>query len=382
MNDRQRFINTMSYQPVDRAPLYDFSFWIETLPEWHKQGLPQHVTRENAQRYFGLDASLSGGDQGWQTGVNLDLSPGFEFHVIEDRGDHEVVQQHDGVRVLRKKYMGSIPMHEGHLLEDRASWEKHYKWRFDPDHPLRWKNFDTWSEKWLVPRDHPLFVTAGSLFGRIRDIMGIEGVSFVVYDDPVLFEEMVEARTVLILEGLKRAFATGAQFDAAQMWEDMAYNAGPLLSPEHFKQYLVPRYKRITELLRKNNVNITWLDCDGKIDELIPLWLDAGVNCMFPIEIGTWGADPVKFRKQYGKDMLMMGGFSKHILRESKRQIEAEIRRLAPLVEEGGFIPFPDHRVPPDVPFENYVFYCQKIREIWGKNTNLKPMEACLKTGQ
>jgi hypothetical protein len=70
----------------------------------------------------------------------------------------------------------------------------------------------------------------------------------------------------------------------------------------------------------------------------------------------------------------MMGGFDKHILARSKRDIEAEILRLTPLVEEGGFIPFADHRVPPDVPLSNYMFYLETIRKIWGKSVNLKPM--------
>ena len=193
---------------------------------------------------------------------------------------------------------------------------------------------------------------------------------------PAWFEEMVVTRTDCILGVLKRILATGVKFDAASMWEDMAYNAGPLLSPEHFKQYLVPNYKRISELLRAHGVDVLWLDCDGKIDSLIPLWLDAGVNCMFPIEIGTWGADPVKYRKIYGKNLLMMGGFDKHALQGSPWAIEAEIKRLAPLVESGGFIPMPDHRVPPDVPLENYLFYCRKAREIWGKGIDLPPMGA------
>jgi uroporphyrinogen decarboxylase len=374
MNDRERFLATMRFEPVDRAPLYDFNFWDETVPEWHKQGLPENVTRGNAHRFFGLDASLGGGDQAWNGGAPVGLCPAFKAKVLEDRGDHELVQQSDGVRVLQKKYMGSIPQHEGHLLEDRASWERHYKWRFDPDRPERWRNFEHNVTRWNSERDHPLFIGAGSLFGETRSCMGIEAVSLCVYDDPAFFEEMVVTRTECILGVLRKVLATGVKFDAATMWEDMAYNAGPLLGPEHFKRYLVPQLKRITELLRSCNVNITWVDCDGKVDALLPLWLEAGVNCMFPIEVGTWGADPIKYRKRYGKDLLMMGGFDKHLLQAGKRQIEAEIRRLAPLVESGGFIPMPDHRVPPDVTLESYLFYCDKAREIWGRGLALKPI--------
>ncbi|MEI7766389.1 MAG: uroporphyrinogen decarboxylase family protein [Phycisphaerae bacterium] len=374
MNHRERFQATMHYQPLDRSPLYDFSFWDETLPEWHKQGLPSSVTRRNAQRYFGLDASLAGGDQNWEVGFPVNICPCFESVVIEDRGDHEIAQQGDGVRVLRKKYKGSIPQHVGHLLEDRASWEKHYKWRLDPQHSERWRDFDRRIAEWKAPRTKPLFVSAGSLFGHTRDAMGLENVALCVYDDPALFEEMVVTRTDCIVAVLERTLAAGVKFDGASMWEDMAYNAGPLLSPTHFERYLVPQYQRITSLLRRYGVDVIWVDCDGLIDSLIPLWLQAGVNCMFPIELGTWNADPVKLRAQYGKDLLMMGGLDKHILQRDPAAIEREIRRLAPLVESGGYIPMPDHRVPPDVPLKNYVFYCQKIREIWGRGVNLPPI--------
>ena len=63
----------------------------------------------------------------------------------------------------------------------------------------------------------------------------------------------------------------------------------------------------------------------------------------------------------------MMGGFDKHILAQSPAAIDAEIKRLTPLVEEGGFIPFCDHRVPPDVSLVNYQYYCKRAGQVWGK---------------
>jgi uroporphyrinogen-III decarboxylase len=204
--------------------------------------------------------------------------------------------------------------------------------------------------------------------------MGLENISYIVYDDPKLFEEMVITVTDCILGTLTRILETGGQFDACGMWEDMAYNSGPLISPRHFDRYLVPQYRRITDLLHSYGVDVVWLDCDGKIDLLLPRWLDAGVNCMFPLEVGTWGTDPVALRKQYGPDLLMMGGFDKHILQGSKDDILREVERLTPLVEEGGYIGFADHRVPPDVTLENYWFYLETVRDLWGYGINLKPM--------
>ena len=381
MNHRQRFLATMQYQPRDRAPLYDFSFWDETIEAWRDQGLSEHVNRGNARRYFGLDASLGGGEPpGWGAGVSADLCPRFEHAILKDDGDVYTERQDDGVIVRRQRSSVSIPMHVGHTLVDRESWKQHYLPRLDPDNPQRYPaNWDERGLQWADPdRTQPLFAPGGSLFGRLRDWMGLENIAMVVYDDPAWFEEMVETMAELSLGVLGRLFEAGARIDAVTMWEDMCYNAGPLLSPKHFRQYLVPRYQRITDLCRRNGCDVTWVDCDGKIDALIPLWLEGGVNCMFPIEVGTWGADPVRYRAEYGRDLLMMGGVAKGILREGPEAIDREIARLAPLVEEGGFIPMPDHRVPPDVPLSHYIHYAESARAVWGHGVNLEPI-ACRK---
>ena len=383
MNEQQRFDATMHYRPRDRAPICDFGFWWETLVEWHKQGLPGSVDRSNSDAFFGADGleryvisreSSSGSaevDKGQDcgAGIKVGLFPMFEERVIEDRGEEEVVQQGDGVRVRRRKFMGSIPIHEGHLLVDRESWHKHYRPRLDPSTPDRYPaDWERFRPIWRDPdRAYPLFLPGGSLYGWIRNWMGLEALSYVVYDDPAWFEQMVQTLADCIVDVLGRVLETGGRFNGCAMWEDMCFNAGPLLSPAHFRRYLVPQYKRITSLLRKHGVDVVWVDCDGCIDELIPLWLEAGVNCMMPVEVGTWGADPIAYRKEYGKDLLLMGGFNKRILTRSKWEIEREVKRLAPLVEEGGYIGFCDHRVPPDVPLEKYMFYVETIRRVWGK---------------
>jgi len=369
MNDRQRFLATMHYQPRDRAPICDFGFWDATLVVWRDQGLPKYITADDTDEFFGMDRLLLS-----VADINVDLCPLFEERVLEDHGDHEIVQQSDGVRVLRKKFMGSIPQHLGHQLIDRKSWEQHYKVRLDPTTPARYpSDWSTHVAAWTDPnRDYVVSLPGGSLYGKLRDWMGLEGISLLVYDDPILFEEMVTTVADCIVGVLTKVLETGGHFDACSMWEDMAYNAGPLLSPKHFKKFLMPHYRRIVDLLNKHGVDIVYLDCDGRIDSLIPLWLDAGINCLFPIEVGTWHADPVKYRQQYGRELRMMGGFDKRILARSKAAIEAEVYRLTPVVEDGGYIGFCDHRVPPDVPLENYLFYLDTVRQVWGKGVGLK----------
>ena len=373
MNARERFRNTMHYKPVDRCPIRDFGFWDETLLVWKRYGLPEFVENGTAaNEFFGMDPEFP-------CGGLTDLRPYFEEEVLEDRGDSEIVRDRDGVVVERGKIMSAIPKHLHHLLRDRESWEKHYKPRMRPDDRKRFLSEELWSkwvEKWARPdREYPLFIHAGSLYGRQREWFGLTRVSEVIYDDPCLFEEIVETCADIAIAVIERICGEcGVRPEAASIWEDMCYSAGPLISPKTFQQVLVPHYRRIVDTLHRYDVDVIFVDCDGKIDRLLPLWLEAGVNCMFPLEVGTWGTDPVEYRRQYGRDLLMMGGFDKRILARTKRDITAEVERLAPLVEEGGFIPFCDHRVPPDVPLSNYIHYLNEAKRVWGRGLdNIKP---------
>ena len=345
----------------------DFGFWEETIPIWERYGLPKGV---NTDEFFGMDSQWASAP------VNVFLHPGFESVVLEDKGDTLIVRDGDGVTKEQGKFLGSIPRHIAHTLKDRESWEKEVKPRLNGNDEGRLWNWEQFLPGALDPnRDYPLSINAGSLYGKLRDLMSVENLSMLVYDDRPLFDEMVETVADCVINTITPVLDSGIKFDYASMWEDMAYKAGPLLSPKIFKQVLVPQYKRITDLLRKYGVDVVMLDCDGDIQLLVPLFMEGGVNCMFPIEVGTWQADPVTYRKQYGKDLLMVGGVGKRMLAASWDEITREVERLAPLVEEGGYIPLPDHRVPPDVPLENYLHYLREARRVWGHNLdNMRPM--------
>ena len=227
MNNCERFHATMHYQPRDRSPILDFGFWRETLVVWHNQGLPRYVGASDEHRlfhpFFGMDFQLRRADE--STGVKVGLVPPFVEKIIEDWGEYEVVQQDDGVRVLRKKFMRSIPKHLGHLLVDRASWQKYYRPRLDPSHPARYPpDWDSRAKAWTDPDlEDPLILPGGSLYGWLRNWMGLENISYVVYDDPAWFEEMVTTIADCVIGTLTCILETGGHFAACMLWEDMCY---------------------------------------------------------------------------------------------------------------------------------------------------------------
>ena len=119
-------------------------------------------------------------------------------------------------------------------------------------------------------------------------------------------------------------------------------------------------------LLGDHGVGIVSLDCDGKIDRLIPSWLENGVNTMFPIEVGTWEASIAPWRKQYGRALRGVGGMNKTVFAKDRKAVDREVARLKELVALGGFIPCPDHRLAPDSEWDLVRYYCDRMRETFG----------------
>ena len=111
-------------------------------------------------------------------------------------------------------------------------------------------------------------------------------------------------------------------------------------------------------------VNIISVDCDGWIDHLIPVWLENGVNTMFPIEVGTWNASIQPWREKFGKELRGVGGMNKNVFSQDKQSVDREIERLKPLIALGGYLPCPDHRIAPDAKFELVQYYCEQMQNL------------------
>ena len=137
-----------------------------------------------------------------------------------------------------------------------------------------------------------------------------------------------------------------------------------LISPQLFRDFMLPNYKRVTQLFRQAGIDVMFVDCDGNIDELIPLWLEGGCSGVMPIEVAA-DSDVVKYRETYGKDLVLMGGIDKRALTHTKKEVEDEvIPKATALFKEGGWLPFLDHSAPPDIPLENFQHYLDLILRI------------------
>jgi uroporphyrinogen decarboxylase len=211
-------------------------------------------------------------------------------------------------------------------------------------------------------RDVPLIVISdrwGGFFGPLRNLVGLERLCTLFYDDPAFLEEMMDATADLIIAMMGRIL-DHTDVDVYGFWEDMAYKTGPLIGPEMVRRYMLPRYRRVVDMVRSRGVEFIALDSDGDVSSLIPVWLDAGINVLYPFERQA-GMDVVAVRRRYGRTLRMWMGFDKRAIARGPAAIDAEIERLKPLISEGAYIPGPDHSLPPDVPFGDYCYYMERM---------------------
>lgn len=354
---RERFRRVMHYQSVDRLPHWEFGYWDETIDRWHDEGLPKHLkTNPEVEAYFGVDP---------RTGppFNHGLNPPFETKVLEERDGTIIMQMSDGsIAQQVKSGIRTIPHYIDFPVRDRATWED-YKRRLRIDDPVRQFDYEKLAPE-LNASTLPVAATIGSFFGVPRNMIGFERISLMVYDDRPLVQEIIDHLTEMTMSQLSKALAAGIRFDFAGGWEDICYKSGPIISPKMFDELCGPGIERVCSALRKHGCDVIWTDCDGDVTPLVPVWLKRGLNCMFPVEVHA-GSDPVEMRRRWGKDLLLVGGFDKFAF-DSKEKISAELKRIAPLVEEGAFIPHVDHRVPANVSYENYKFYIREKLKLIG----------------
>jgi hypothetical protein len=375
MTIRENALAVLTYASCERVPVAHFGFWPETAQKWRREG---HLSDEDFAGWdYGSPAERNlagrlGFDFGWGTAVHSAafLYPAFERRVLEETPDgYRKVVDEQGVVILEKRDVVSIPREIDHLLKGRKEWEESFKPRlaFSPDRIDR--DGIERLERGMA-QDAPIGVECGSLFGKLRDTLGLEGVSYLYADDPELYAELIDTVGGLcyrVLEAtLDAADSVGVAFDFAHFWEDICFKNGPLVIPRVFAELVGPHYRRMTALLAERGVRIVSLDCDGCIDSLLPIWLENGVNTMFPIEVGTWRASIAPWRERYGRRLLGVGGMDKTVFSRDRAAVEAEIERLRPLVDLGGYLPCPDHRIPPDAEWDNVRYYCDLFRRTFG----------------
>jgi len=362
------------YACVPNAPLFHREFGFYSFDRWHSEG---HISTKEGQwdptdytkKLFGLDepGNCNVGNLSWTTAA---FYPEFESIVIEDRGEHEVVQDHAGRKVLffKNKREGFMPEYLDHPVKDMKSWEENCKWRMDPNTPERKKAIADSIPSYIESAKKGIIMTQRLVGGYmyLRSLFGPEALLYTFYDEPELIHDCMktwlELSDAVIAEHQKHI-----SLDELYLSEDICFNVSSLISPDHMREFLLPYYQQLITNIKarqkdKNRHLYIQIDTDGHIESVIDIYKEIGAQIMSPFEVAS-GCDVVKIGAKY-PDLIMFGGIDKRILAESKEAINRHIDYiLPPLLKRGGYIPTCDHGVPPEVSFENYMHYRKRCLE-------------------
>lgn len=357
MTDRERFNRQMHFKSVDRSFNMEFGYWDENYTDW-KMFRDNGIKHEwQANEFFSFDRIENLGGHNW-------MEPCFESRMVEETATHRIYINADGVMAESPKDSHStIPHYIKPTVVTPEDWKKVKKERFNIDNPIRIYNIDDLKRECPDDRDYPVGIHCGSMIGKIRDMLTFEGLCYAIYDYPEMLEDMVETCCELVEYSLDQLLPN-ATFDYASGWEDICYNGGPIVSVPFFRDVVCPRYRRISDKLHKYGIDLFYTDCDGDVRPLLPYFLDNGINCLFPYEVNSC-AHPGELLDEY-PELRIMGGVDKMALGGGKKEIEKYLISIAPYVERGGFIPFCDHRCPPNVKEEDYLYYLDLKQKMFG----------------
>ena len=365
------YYRTFTYQDVDHVPDTEFGYWPQTARRWLAEGMKEDLTEGDIQSMFGEWMDRHFGFDDWHCHniwVKTHLNPAFAEEVIERNGRSAVCRLPNGT--VAEMFEGdrdesSIPHFLKFPVETPADWED-MKTRHRIDDDTRNHPPEEHAElRKAVDENRMISISFMGPYGKLRDMMGFENLSYAFFEYPEMIHDMMDHWTELLLDQMARV-PEDIPIDNVQWWEDMAGRNGPFVGPEMFREFLQPCYHAVMQAAKKRGCAIGIVDCDGNPHDIVANWMEEGVNIMFPLEVAA-GVDPYAWREEFGLEMRLRGGVDKRALAAGPEAIDAELERLKPLLDQGGFIPHLDHLVPPDISYDNYCYYVQQKRTLIGK---------------
>ena len=368
MNPRQRYRETILFGNPDKIPFTPGGGRESTRARWHKEGLPEGANPVGeVMRILGIEPEKT--QPALSPGVSFKMIPTFEEQVLEHKNGHYIVRdwmgaiteisdEYDYTYIRSARDFVTRKWHK-FPVENREDWEE-MKWRFDPKSEGRFPdNFEERCEK-MKDRDYSVTIHFNAPFWQLREWCGMEGLCILMAEDPEFVDEMAQFWTDFV-SATMAPILERVELDRMGMSEDMAYKAHSMISPAMVRRFLVPAYQQWVSEAKASGCPIVDMDSDGYVGELIPIWIESGINCSHPMEVAAYN-DIVECRRIHGKQMAYHGGIDKRAIAKGGDVIKRELERvIPPLLKDGGFIPSCDHGVPHDISWDNFVEYSRLL---------------------
>jgi uroporphyrinogen decarboxylase len=318
MNNRERFFETLHYGNPDRIPYFEEGIRPDVVAAWKEQGLSSEIA---LWERFPTDGREE---------IKLDVDPHPRFQVWPSTFKE---------------------------LEELQE-------RLDPDDPSRLP--ENWKPELLRNRDGILMVRVHEglfLSMGVRNAKSFTRLMYQLADKPNFVREYMRIQGTFAAALTKKVLRE-VEVDALVFSEPIGDNNGALISPRMYEALVLPSYEPLLDLARRYEVKTIICRTYANMKALIPSLLKWGLDVLWACEVEQSVMNYPALRTEFGRDLKLIGGIDLDALREGRAAIREAVKSVAPLVEEGGYIPLADGRVRAEVPYENYVYYRELLREI------------------
>ena len=206
------------------------------------------------------------------------------------------------------------------------------------------------------------FVKTGGPYLRNAFIRGTENWLMDIAGDEGFAKELAMRMGRFLAQIGLEALSRWGQYDTGVwIFDDMAYNHGPMFSPASFERVLLPAYAHMVQSWKDAGASFVLLHSDGNIEPLIQMLIDAGIDAFNPVEPRS-GMDLVRLHREYRDKAAFIGGMcnSQVLPNGPEEAIHRQARGIVEAGRDGGVI-IGAHSIGPDIPIEHYEAYLDEV---------------------
>ncbi|MBU0606638.1 MAG: uroporphyrinogen decarboxylase family protein [Armatimonadetes bacterium] len=352
MTSRERLNTALRRREPDRLPRCEQSFWPDTLARWRREGMPED---QSPAELFDLDPFLSFG---------LDHSLRLPEEMLEQTAEWHLKRDADGV--VSKHWTDNYgpPCEVDYLVKTRADWER-VRDRLAYD-TARIGDGVRQAIRHANEAGQFCTISPGEPVWWALRVLGLENAMMTLALDPDFFADMMQAQAALALRMMQQLLAEGLRPDGVLFSSDLCYRNGMLFSPAAYRTHMMHFHREMADLLHAHGMLLI-LHCDGDVREFIPLLIEAGFDCIEPLE-ARCGNDVRELKPRYGDRISFFGNISMDVLATGDRAaIRHEVvSKIEAAKVGGGYIHQSDHSVPPTVSWDDYRYWMELAREYGG----------------
>lgn len=362
LTSKERFARILKHQPVDRIGLFEV-YWRETVQKWVSEG--HFAQPAMVSDHFGLDVRRTGGEitPGDYRTINLIADIDFGEQVVEETETARLLKDGNGALLRWIKGSSGAPEHVSFAVRNRREWEAIVRPQLlDEGTYERRINFSSYREVRAKCARDERFMTCGVVgpFDQMSPMCGHEYLLMGMAEDGEWVRQMADLYMTVQIRLLAILFEREGLPDGLWVWDDLGFKGRPFMSPAMYRAQLFPAHKKLFDFAHSCGLPVV-LHCDGHVEALIPSLIEAGINCLQPLEVKA-GMDLLKLKKRFGDQIALIGGMDERTLETNDLQVvEAELQSKLPQVMEGsGYVLQVDHSVSPLVEYETYKYFVER----------------------